>query len=177
MGQVIPEKPLRVVVWSTGTVGRHAIAGVDAHPDLELVGVWTSTPAKEGRDAGELAGLGRELGVALFEHAPRVVHEPLVAGGVGWKRALDLRRKTVTAIVIETRPVLPQQAIERPHRQELDVILAASATELEQLLERVRRGDDGRSGVEDEARLLVHVGAATWLVARLEQHGVTARRL
>ncbi|HWJ67071.1 MAG TPA: diacylglycerol kinase [Nocardioides sp.] len=58
-----PEKPLRVVVWSTGTIGRHAIAGVDAHPDLELVGVWTSTPEKHGKDAGELAGLGRELGV------------------------------------------------------------------------------------------------------------------
>lgn len=63
MSQVIPEKPLRVVVWSTGTIGRHAIAGVDAHPDLELVGVWTSTPEKHGKDAGELAGLGRELGV------------------------------------------------------------------------------------------------------------------
>jgi 4-hydroxy-tetrahydrodipicolinate reductase len=50
-------------VWSTGTVGRHAIAGVDAHPDLELAGVWVSTPAKDGKDAGELAGLGRELGV------------------------------------------------------------------------------------------------------------------
>ena len=63
MSQVIPEKPLRVVVWSTGTIGRHAIAGVDAHPDLELVGVWTSTEAKNGVDAGELAELGRELGV------------------------------------------------------------------------------------------------------------------
>ncbi|UMG93918.1 hypothetical protein [Nocardioides sp. TF02-7] len=63
MSQVIPEKPLRVVVWATGTVGRHAIAGVDAHPDLELVGVWTSTADKHGKDAGELAGLGRELGV------------------------------------------------------------------------------------------------------------------
>jgi hypothetical protein len=63
MGQVIPDKPLRVVLWSTGTVGRHAIAGVDAHPDLELVGVWTSTKAKDGKDAGELAGLGRELGI------------------------------------------------------------------------------------------------------------------
>jgi len=51
--------PLRVVVWSTGTIGRHAIAGVDAHPDLQLVGVWTSTPDKHGKDAGELAGLGR----------------------------------------------------------------------------------------------------------------------
>lgn len=54
----------RVVQWSTGNVGRHAIAGIDARPDLELVGVWVSNPAKVGRDAGRLAGLGRELGVA-----------------------------------------------------------------------------------------------------------------
>ena len=64
MSQVIPEKPLRVVVWSTGTIGRHAIAGVDAHPDLELVGVWVSNPDKHGKDAGVLAELGRELGIA-----------------------------------------------------------------------------------------------------------------
>jgi len=32
--------PLRVVVWSTGTLGRFAIAGIDRHPGLELVGVW-----------------------------------------------------------------------------------------------------------------------------------------
>ncbi|WP_328857033.1 diacylglycerol kinase [Williamsia herbipolensis] len=54
---------LRVVEWSTGTVGRHAIAGIDARPDLELVGVWVSNPEKVGRDAGELADLGRDLGV------------------------------------------------------------------------------------------------------------------
>ncbi|MFD4366901.1 diacylglycerol kinase [Rhodococcus sp. NPDC058521] len=54
----------RVVGWSTGTVGRHVLAGIDKHPDLELVGVWVSNPDKVGKDAGELAGLGRELGVA-----------------------------------------------------------------------------------------------------------------
>ncbi|MDL4820734.1 NAD(P)H-dependent amine dehydrogenase family protein [Actinomadura opuntiae] len=54
----------RVVQWSTGNVGRHAIAGIDARPDLELAGVWVSNPAKIGKDAGELAGLGRTLGVA-----------------------------------------------------------------------------------------------------------------
>jgi hypothetical protein len=54
----------RVVVWATGTVGRHAIAGVDANPYLELVGVWVSNPDKAGKDAGELANLGRSLGVA-----------------------------------------------------------------------------------------------------------------
>lgn len=63
MTQVIPARPVRVAVWSTGTVGRHAIAGVDAHPDLELVGVWTSTPEKNGIDAGRLAGMSRDLGV------------------------------------------------------------------------------------------------------------------
>ncbi|HET8621780.1 MAG TPA: hypothetical protein VFM27_22620 [Acidimicrobiales bacterium] len=54
----------RVVQWSTGNVGRHAIAGIDARPDLDLVGVWVSDPAKVGRDAGMLAGLDRRLGVA-----------------------------------------------------------------------------------------------------------------
>jgi hypothetical protein len=56
--------PLRVVLWGTGNVGRHALAGIDARPDLELVGVWVSNPDKVGRDAGDLAGLGRRLGVA-----------------------------------------------------------------------------------------------------------------
>jgi len=56
--------PLGVVLWGTGNVGRHALAGIDARPDLELRGVWVSNPDKVGRDAGELAGLGRRLGVA-----------------------------------------------------------------------------------------------------------------
>jgi hypothetical protein len=60
-------KRYRVVAWSTGNVGRHAIAGIDARPDLELVGLWVSNPDKVGRDAGELAGLGRALGVAATD--------------------------------------------------------------------------------------------------------------
>jgi 4-hydroxy-tetrahydrodipicolinate reductase len=60
---------LRAVQWSTGNVGRHAIAGIAARPELELVGVWVSDPAKVGKDAGELAGLGRTLGVAATNDA------------------------------------------------------------------------------------------------------------
>jgi 2,4-diaminopentanoate dehydrogenase len=56
-------KNYRVVAWSTGNVGVHVIAGIDARPDLELVGVWVSNPDKVGKDAGTLAGLGRTLGV------------------------------------------------------------------------------------------------------------------
>jgi 2,4-diaminopentanoate dehydrogenase len=53
-----------VVVWGTGNVGRHALIGIEDRPDLELVGVWVSSEAKVGRDAGELAGLDHRLGVA-----------------------------------------------------------------------------------------------------------------
>lgn len=60
---------MRVVQWSTGNVGRHAIAGIDAHPLLTLAGVWVSTPDKEGRDAGELAGLDRPLGILATRDA------------------------------------------------------------------------------------------------------------
>ncbi len=65
--------PLRIVQWSTGNVGRHAIAGIDAHPELELVGVWVSNPEKVGVDAGALAGLGRTLGVRAISDADEVL--------------------------------------------------------------------------------------------------------
>src|ERR1700761_3920816 len=69
--QAPKEQPMshRVVQWSTGNVGRHALAGIAAHPDLELIGVFVSTEAKAGRDAGELGGLGRSLGVAATTDA------------------------------------------------------------------------------------------------------------
>jgi hypothetical protein len=60
-------KTYRVVAWSTGNVGRHVLAGIDARPDLELVGLWVSSPDKVGKDAGELAGLGRTLGIAATD--------------------------------------------------------------------------------------------------------------
>ena len=65
-------KTYRVVAWSTGNVGRHVIAGIDARTDLELVGLWVSNPDKVGKDAGELAGLDRTLGVAAVQRARQV---------------------------------------------------------------------------------------------------------
>jgi hypothetical protein len=53
----------RVVQWTTGNVGRQAVAAIVAHPDLELVGVFAHDPAKAGRDAAELCGLDRPTGV------------------------------------------------------------------------------------------------------------------
>jgi 2,4-diaminopentanoate dehydrogenase len=47
----------RVVQWSTGSVGASALRAIIEHPDLELIGVVVSDPAKEGRDAGDLCGV------------------------------------------------------------------------------------------------------------------------
>ena len=58
---------IATVVWGTGNVGRAAIRAVAAHPGLELAAVVTSTAAKVGRDAGDLADVGRALGVAATD--------------------------------------------------------------------------------------------------------------
>ncbi len=58
---------ISTIVWGTGNVGRVAIRAVDAHPLLELAGVLVHNPDKVGRDAGELAGMDRTLGVAATD--------------------------------------------------------------------------------------------------------------
>ncbi|MFE0146246.1 dihydrodipicolinate reductase [Nonomuraea sp. NPDC059007] len=57
------------MVWGTGNVGRAAIRAVEANPDLELAAVIVHNPDKVGHDAGELAGLGRDLGVTASADA------------------------------------------------------------------------------------------------------------
>jgi hypothetical protein len=77
---------LRVVQWATGGVGRAAIQGIAAHPDLELVGVWVHSRDKVGMDAGSLAGID-PLGVsatddvdALLALAPDcILYSPILA--------------------------------------------------------------------------------------------------
>ncbi len=49
--------PFKVIQWSTGNVGRYALRAIVGHPELELVGLFVSSEAKEGKDAGELAGV------------------------------------------------------------------------------------------------------------------------
>ena len=48
---------IRVIQWATGTVGIHAVPGIVAHPDLELVGLWVHSDDKAGQDAGTLCGI------------------------------------------------------------------------------------------------------------------------
>jgi hypothetical protein len=76
----------RVIQWATGNVGRAAIEGVLAHPDLELVGCWVHSADKDGRDVGDICGIG-PVGVAattdreaiLAMDADCVVYSPILA--------------------------------------------------------------------------------------------------
>jgi 2,4-diaminopentanoate dehydrogenase len=63
---------MRVVVWSTGGVGKIAVDAISRRPDMELVGVWVHSPEKVGKDAGELAGL-EPLGVAATNDADALI--------------------------------------------------------------------------------------------------------
>jgi 4-hydroxy-tetrahydrodipicolinate reductase len=107
---------LKVVAWSTGNAGKAAIAGIDARPELELVGVWVSSPEKVGRDAGELAGLGRRVGVAATDDADAllalkpdcIVHTAMADNRLPDALA-DLRRFLAAGInVVSSGPVFLQ---------------------------------------------------------------------
>jgi hypothetical protein len=58
MGEPTQPTNYRVVQWATGNIGSRSLRAVIEHPQLTLVGVYVTAPAKEGLDAGELCGLG-----------------------------------------------------------------------------------------------------------------------
>ena len=54
--------PYRVIQWGVGLNGQALVRAIARHPDLELVGARVWSDAKNGVDAGVLAGIG-SLGV------------------------------------------------------------------------------------------------------------------
>lgn len=115
-------KPLKVIQWATGGVGKAAIEAVLNHPELELAGCWVHSPAKNGRDVGEL--LGREpLGVAassssdevLALDADCVMYSPLIPDDDEVKAILRSGKNVVTPVgwVYPDRTDQRVQAIER----------------------------------------------------------------
>ena len=47
----------RVIQWATGNVGTRALRTLIEHPALDLAGLWVSSDAKQGMDAGVIAGI------------------------------------------------------------------------------------------------------------------------
>lgn len=74
----------RVFQWASGTVGRHVARAAITRPDLELVGMHVTNPAKVGRDIGDILGTSAtgiaatgDIELILRSDADVVVHAPL----------------------------------------------------------------------------------------------------
>lgn len=97
------DQPLRVIQWATGSIGRSAIAAIAEDPRLELVGVWVHSDAKEGEDAGLLAGIDplgvvatRDAEALLALDADCVLYAPLLADVEEMCRILASGKNVVT---------------------------------------------------------------------------------
>ena len=64
---------IRVALIGTGNCGRLALRQLVNDPRFELTGVWVSSDAKIGTDAGELAGLDVTTGVAAVNDLAAIV--------------------------------------------------------------------------------------------------------
>jgi hypothetical protein len=79
------EAPYRVIQWGTGAVGKYCIRTSAKRPDLEIVGARVFSDAKDGKDVGEIAGIGPIGAKAHFDkqaiydlEADIVLYTPLV---------------------------------------------------------------------------------------------------
>ncbi|RPK54478.1 hypothetical protein EES43_28310 [Streptomyces sp. ADI96-02] len=122
------------VVWGTGNVGRAAIRAVEAHPALSLTAVLVHDPAKAGRDAGELGGLGRSVGVraeddvaAVLAARPRAVVYA-ASGDIRTDDALaDVGRAIRAGAVVVTPSLYPFYDQRNAPPELRDAVLAAVA--------------------------------------------------
>lgn len=64
----VPLRKYKVIQWYTGQLGREQIRLIQRHPNLELVGAVCWHKEKDGRDAGEIAGIG-PIGVKTVHDA------------------------------------------------------------------------------------------------------------
>jgi hypothetical protein len=95
----------RVIQWATGNVGRAAMEGVLAHPQLELVGCWVHSADKDGTDVGTLLGrdpigvtASTDVDALLAVDADAVLYSPLFADPELVKRILGSGKNVVTPL-------------------------------------------------------------------------------
>ena len=99
------DRPLRVIQWATGGVGRAAIEAILDRADLELVGAWVHSDAKDGLDLGTLVGRD-PVGVTattdvrrlLDADADCVVYSPFMADPAVVEQLLRSGKDVVTPL-------------------------------------------------------------------------------
>ena len=99
------DRTYRVIQWATGSIGQISIRHFADTPDFDLVGVLVTSDAKNGKDAGDLAGIP-PLGVAattsidevLALDADAVNYAPLYAEVDDMARILRSGKNIVTPV-------------------------------------------------------------------------------
>lgn len=97
------KQPYRVIQWATGAVGKYSIAAVAGNPAFELVGCWVHGAGKDGKDAGEIAGIGpigvkatRSIEQILALEADVVHYAPLLSSVDEICRILESGKNVIT---------------------------------------------------------------------------------
>jgi len=67
------DRPLRVIQWTTGNIGRRSLHAILARPDMELVGVYAHGADKVGKDAAELSGWPTPTGILATNDIPALL--------------------------------------------------------------------------------------------------------
>lgn len=67
------DRPLRVIQWTTGNIGRRSLHAILSRHDLELAGVYAHGADKVGRDAAELCGWPEPTGVLATNDIPALL--------------------------------------------------------------------------------------------------------
>jgi 4-hydroxy-tetrahydrodipicolinate reductase len=91
-------KPTRVIVYGAGLMGAIIIRYV-IEKGFELVGVIDNNPEIVGKDAGEVAGMDRELGVTVSDNADQVL-----------SRGADIAVLTLLSLMSDMEPFFAQCA-------------------------------------------------------------------
>ena len=105
------------------------------------------------------------------------MHKPVVARHVARAKAGDFgAHRVVIGGVAENVAVVEADFIERIDGAQIDIVGHFTPAQGPQFFENIRRGDDGRPGVEREAVLAENVSPPAWTVETLnDRHAITAR--
>ena len=146
---------------------------IDAAPRLHLQQVGRHPDHVHERAERNMAEI-LETEAAQF-HAQR--HEALIALDIARRQprhlgphARRIARNVEQAAVVEPQPVV------RVHPPQVDVVFQPLAGEPPELLQQLRHGDDGRTGIEGETVLPVHIRPPARRIEPLQhRHAVAAR--
>ena len=81
---VTTDRPLRVIQWTTGNIGRRSLHAIIGRSDMELVGVYAHSADKVGIDAAELAGWPLGSGKPTGITATNDIDALLAANQAAW---------------------------------------------------------------------------------------------